>query len=133
MLNINNPIAAYKQVNLDMNVESSDPHRLILLLFNGVKSALVAASLHLENGDLPQKGLMISKAIDIINNGLKVSLDVAKGGSLAANLAALYDYMTTRLLYANMKNDPEAIKEVQGLLNEIHSAWEAIGDQVKTS
>ncbi len=75
---------------------------------------------------IADKGASISKAIDIISNGLKASLDHDKGGEIAARLEALYDYMVTRLLQANLKNDLKALEEVSGLLEEIHSAWREI-------
>ncbi|HNP26478.1 MAG TPA: flagellar export chaperone FliS, partial [Nitrosomonas sp.] len=58
--------------------------------------------------------------------GLKASLDMNVGGELAFHLQALYDYMTSRLLIANLKNDIEIIDEVNGLLNELYGAWKAI-------
>ena len=39
--------------------------------------------------------------------------------------------MARRLLHANINNDGAALDEVLGLLNEIHSAWIAIGQQVE--
>lgn len=82
-------------------------------------------------GDIAQKGTAITKAIDIILNGLRASLDLEAGGNLAQNLYALYDYMARRLLHANINNDGAALDEVLGLLNEIHSAWIAIGQQLE--
>ena len=78
--------------------------------------------------NIPEKGKAISNAIDIISNGLKAGLDPKNGGELAGRLDALYDYMCTRLLHANLKNDEAALKEVAGLLREIKSAWEEIAD-----
>lgn len=127
MLNMmNNPAAAYARVAVDTSVQEADPHQLILLLFDGAKSALALARAHLDNGDVAAKGAAISKAIDIVDNGLKASLDVEAGGELAANLAALYDYMVRRLLWANLKNDRAALEEVATLLGEIHGAWAEI-------
>ena len=62
---------------------------------------------------------------------MRASLDLEAGGNLAQNLYALYDYMARRLLHANINNDGAALDEVLGLLNEIHSAWIAIGQQVE--
>ena len=67
------------------------------------------------------------EAIEIIANGLKISLDYEAGGDLAARLGALYDYMTHRLLYANLHNSRPALDEVTRLLNELKGAWEEIG------
>lgn len=124
-----NPIAAYATVGVETSVESASPHKLILLLFEGAKAAILAAKLQMSNGEIAAKGASISKAIDIINNGLKASLDLEAGGSLALQLQALYEYMSDRLLFANLKNEPAALDEVLGLLAQIHSAWEEIGDR----
>jgi flagellar protein FliS len=74
------------------------------------------------------KGSAISKAIDIIANGLKVSLDRDAGGDLADRLAALYDYMCDRLLFANLRDNRAALDEVGRLLNELADAWKQIGN-----
>ena len=121
-----NPANAYAALSTESAVHSADPHRLILLLFEGVENALALARLHAEQGNITARGSAISKAIDIITNGLKASLDIQQGGELAERLAALYDYMVSRLLWANMKNDIPTIEEVQSLLGEIHEAWRQI-------
>ena len=65
----------------------------------------------------------------IIDEGLKASLDKSAGGELAQNLSSLYDYMSQRLLIANLKNDVAALDEVSNLLTELKGAWEAIRPQ----
>ncbi len=114
------------EVGVDAAVEVADPHKLILLLFTGAQAAIGQARAALQLNQIAEKGAAISKAIDIISNGLKASLDHEKGGEIAARLDALYDYMTNRLLMANVKNDVKALEEVSGLLEEIHSAWREI-------
>jgi flagellar secretion chaperone FliS len=122
-----NPAASYAQVSIDAKVNSATPHQLILLLFEGASSAITVAKLHIERGEIAQKGKLISQAIDIITNGLKASLNQEVGGKLAEQLAALYDYMARRLLSANIENNIAALDEVSKLLNEIHTAWIEIG------
>ena len=58
--------------------------------------------------------------------GLRQGLDIEKGGELAANLDSLYEYMTTRLMEANLKNDVAIIEEIAQLLREVKSGWDAI-------
>lgn len=120
------PTAAYAQVSLDTSVEGADPHRLILILFDGASAALNSAKFFMQDNNIPAKGAAISKAIDIITNGLLASLDVEAGGELGERLAALYEYMSSRLLWANLKNDLVVLEEVRGLLEEIHDAWRQI-------
>ncbi|MEM0675422.1 MULTISPECIES: flagellar export chaperone FliS [Dickeya] len=118
---------AYAQVSVESAVMSATPHQLIVMLFDGTKSALVRARILLEQNDVVGKGNALSKAIDIISNGLKLGLDMEKGGELAENLADLYDYMVRRLLHANINNDLQAIMEVEALLDNIADAWKQIG------
>lgn len=124
-----NPLKAYQTVGLETAVSNASPHKLILMLFEGAKQALILARTGIESNDIPKKGMAISKAIDIILNGLRVSLNMEEGGSLSQDLYALYDYMGRRLLHANIHNDLAAIDEVMRLLGELHAAWVEIGDQ----
>jgi flagellar protein FliS len=117
------PLTAYKKASTDIALETASPHQLILMLFDGALSAIVLAKANMLAGKPEAKGLAISKAIDIIANGLKVSLEVEAGGELAQNLIALYDYMVKRLVHANLKNQPVALDEVSSLIREIRSAW----------
>lgn len=124
--NTRNAISAYQKAGVDAAVEVADPHRLILLLFSGAQAAVGNARAAMQMNQVGKKGESISKAIDIIGNGLKASLDIEKGGDLAQRLEALYDYMVLRLFNANMKNDLKALEEVSALLEELHSAWRDI-------
>jgi flagellar protein FliS len=121
-----NAISAYQKVGVDAAVEVADPHRLILLLFAGAQAAIGNARAAMKQQQIAAKGEAISKAVDIISNGLKVSLDLEQGGEIAGQLDALYDYLVMRLLRANLDNDLSALEEVAGLLEEIHGAWREI-------
>ena len=123
------PAAAYGNVSMDVGVNTADPHKLILMLFDGALLCVASARINMENGDIGGKGQQISQAINIIANGLKVSLDMEAGGDLSEKLAALYDYMVTRLLQANIHNQIPPLNEVSGLLGELKGAWTQIGGQ----
>lgn len=121
-----NPAQSYAKVGLEVAVETASPHKLILMLFDGAVAAINIAKFEMEAGEIAKKGASISKAIDIITNGLRASLDMNEGGELAERLAALYEYMAQRLLFANLKNSTAALDEVLNLLNSLRSAWEQI-------
>lgn len=118
---------AYQKVGLESGVMNASPHQLIMMLFDGAQSALIRARILMSQGESSGKGAALSKAINIINNGLSAGLDMEKGGELAQNLSALYDYMSRRLLHANLHNDEQAITEVLALLENIADAWRQIG------
>jgi flagellar protein FliS len=117
---------AYSQIGVETSVQTADPFKLILLLFEGARDAILIARSAMEANQIEARGTAISKAIDIITNGLKASLDLEQGGALAEQLSGLYEYMTIRLLHANMNNDKTVLDEVLMLLEEIHSAWREI-------
>lgn len=125
---MNNPIGikAYATVAVESGVSGADPHKLILMLYQGALLAIASAKNQISRNEIAAKGASISKAIMIIDEGLKNSLNMNVGGELAQNLAGLYDYMNQRLLIANLKNDPAILDEVARLLTELRGAWEAI-------
>ena len=124
--NTNNPAKAYATVGVETGVAAANPHKLILMLFDGALLSLSADASHLQRNNIAEKGASLSKAIDIISNGLCASLDIKAGGEIAERLHALYEYMANRLLHANINNDLAAIEEVSHLLGELRSAWEEI-------
>ncbi len=113
-------------MGIETGVNSADPHKLILLLYQGALLSIAAAKNHLLRKEIAAKGKSISQAISIIDAGLKASLNKEVGGDLAHNLAALYDYMCQRLVYANLHNDSTVLDEVSRLLTELRGAWESI-------
>lgn len=117
------PLSAYSQIGIQTDVQTANPHQLIVLLFDGALSAINVAKSAMEQKTIETKGTSISKAIDIIRNGLQVSVSSGDGGDLAEKLIALYEYMTRRLLHANLHNDTGALEEVSSLLGELRGAW----------
>jgi len=115
----------YQSVNTQARAIEADPHRLIQMLIEGGLTRLAQARGAMERNQTALKGELIGKAIGIVG-GLRQALDVKKGGELAVNLDSLYEYMTTRLMEANLKNDTVIIEEVSELLREVKSGWDAI-------
>ena len=123
---LNNASAAYTTIGRDMGVETASPHKLVLMLYDGALLSLALATAHLENGDRLAMSEELVRASNIISQGLRDSIDAKAGGELAERLTALYDYMSVRLQFANIKCDKKIVAEVSGLLRELKSAWEEI-------
>lgn len=119
---------AYAKVGVETGVSIASPHKLIVMLFEGALIAVSTAQVHMKSGNVPGRGQAISKAIAIVENGLRASLNKNVGGDIATNLDALYQYMSGRLLTANLKNEPAMLEEVQNLLQDLKNAWETIGE-----
>lgn len=125
-MSVSAAIKSYAKVGVESGVIAADPHKLISMLYQGAALAIANGKSAMLRKDIPAKGAAISKAITIIDEGLKASLDKKAGGELAENLAALYDYMGSRLLSGNLNNDVAALDEVSKLLAELGSAWDSI-------
>ncbi|MGJ7569977.1 flagellar export chaperone FliS [Variovorax sp. RB2P76] len=128
--NLRTGAGAYARVGLETSVMSASPHQLIVMLFDGAMTAIAMARHHMAAGEIAAKGNSISKAIGIVNNGLKAALDTtAPDDELVGNLSALYDYVARRLFQANLHNDVQALDEAGRLLENVASAWREIDDR----
>ena len=116
----------YTRVGNETEIDGASPHRIIQMLMEGALQRLSKAKLAIQKQNIAEKGEMIGSAISIIG-GLRDSLDHDAGGQIAENLEVLYEYMTSRLLEANLKDDINIVTEIMGLLVEIKTAWDTIG------
>lgn len=114
--------AARTRMAVESKVPNADPHQLILLLYDGAIAAIQQGILHMSEKRIAEKGAAISKAIQIIDEGLRLSLDEEAGGELAHQLRALYDYMARRLLFASVRGEIAGLDEVLSLLRDLRGA-----------
>lgn len=128
----NRALSAYSNIDLETAVNSASPLQLILLLYDGAIGALATAKGQMQDMKFAEKGRLISKAIGIIE-GLRVVLDIDKGGEISKNLNDLYEYMKHRLTIANLKNDPEGPAEVIRLLNDLRTAWAKLDERERAN
>lgn len=119
----------YGQIGVETGVAAANPHKLVVMLFDGALLAVANAGRYMQERNIAERTRCIKHATNIIILGLKASLDKDKGGDLARNLDDLYDYMCTRLMHANATNDPGILDEVSQLLSDIRSAWLEIADR----
>ena len=116
-----NGVQSYRETN----VITADPKKLILMCYEGAIDSLKLGKQKIIEKDYEGKGRALTKSQDIIQE-LLCSLDFEKGGAIATNLEALYNYMLRRLLHANINKDIDAIDEVIFMLSELESAWQEI-------
>jgi len=119
--------AMYQQTRAGGRVEGADPHQLIAMLLDGALERIAQARALLRHGDVPNKGAMITRAVAIVGE-LRASLNHEAGGVLAQRLDSLYDYVTRRLLIAQLNNDDQALAECARLLEPVRDGWNGIRD-----
>ncbi len=99
--------------------------RLIVLLYEGAIKFLKQALAELEAGRFVEKDQYVNKAQAIISE-LNSSVDMEAGGQIAKNLRKLYNFMAVHLDEANMKRDPQRIREVTACLEDLKEGWKAM-------
>jgi flagellar secretion chaperone FliS len=124
--------AMYHQVGIETGVAEASPHRLVSMLFEGFMEALAQARGAMRDGQIETKGRSISRAVLIVEEGLRAGLDLQAGGGLARDLNDLYGYLVLRLTQANVRNDEAALDECQRLVLQLQEAWTSIAPQVRT-
>lgn len=117
------PIDQYRYISAMTSVMQANPHQLVLLLYDGAIAAVLQARHALATGDTQTRLRTVSKAMRIIDEGLKIAVESRDDAALAANMQALYDHMVQRLLQANLHQSDQALDEVGRLLGELRSAW----------
>ena len=116
----------YHQIGIQTGVSNASAHQLTTMLFNGALDSIAQAKGAVINNQVELKCRAISKCIDIIDQGLRASLNLQDGGDLAKHLNDLYGYITMRLAKANLHNDLDALDECARLLTPVRDAWIAI-------
>ena len=106
-------------------VTTQSKGRLVVLLYDGAIKFMTLAIKELEANNHETKGRYINRALDIIHE-LNAILDMNAGGDMAANLRNLYCFMIKHLSEANIKRDPQMIRDVIKLMEELNQSWKAI-------
>lgn len=110
---------AYKQ----NSVTTASPGELTLMLYNGCLKFLHKAKLAIQDKKIQEKNTNLQKAQAIISelmSTLNMNIEISK------NMMALYEYMNTRLVEANIRNDISIIEEVEGLVTEFRDTWKEV-------
>ena len=110
-------------------ISTATKEQLLLITYDiGIKACNVAENAMLGKisgtPDYDIANREIIRAQEVIRE-LMVTLNREKGGEMADKLVQLYEYMHQRLVEANMKKEPENIREVRGMLEELKQTWEA--------
>ena len=132
MMYSQNGAAHYRAIRGHGLVAGATPTRLIQIAFESALSHLAIAQGcmtrikdNLPLAEVVAKCSAIAKAVQLVGH-LDESLNLEKGGEVAANLHKLYQYMLDRLTVANATNDSEIAAEVSGLVRKIKDAWDQI-------
>ncbi|MBW1723330.1 MAG: flagellar export chaperone FliS [Deltaproteobacteria bacterium] len=103
---------------------------LVVMCYDKSIQFLKQAKESYQTGDYERKAKLLQKTLDIINE-LQSCLDFEKGGEIAKNLDAIYNYLTRRLIQGDVEKDLSAFEEAVRFLSELKEAWEEIATREK--
>ena len=110
-------------------ISTATKEQLLLITYDiGIKACHTAenALLGKTNGGIPDYDLAnreVIRAQEVIRE-LMVTLNKERGGDVADKLMQLYEYMYQLLVDANIKKEPDNIRTVCGMLEELKQTWE---------
>ena len=119
------PSSAYKETNAATSIMDATPHQLTSLLLKAALDNLSVATGAIERDNVLLRTEAIRKAMAIIAE-LQSTLDKERGGDLAEQLDALYEFSTLKLIEANLEKDVHKLNAVKEVLGEVYQGWQRI-------
>lgn len=116
---LNNPYATYQ----NNAVNTSTPGELTLMLYNGCLKFIQQAKKEMAEGKIEAKNKAIQKAQAIVTE-LMITLDTSY--PVAENMLILYEFVNSRLMDANINNDPLLLDEAAGIITEFRDTWKQV-------
>jgi flagellar protein FliS len=103
-------------------IQMASKEQLLIITYDiGIRSC-AAAEKAIESNDAEQVNVNLQRAQSVVRE-LMVTLNLEQGGSVAASLLRLYDFMYCQLVEANVKRDAGAVRAVRSMLEELKTTW----------
>jgi flagellar secretion chaperone FliS len=109
----------------EVAVQTSSPTKLVVMLYEGAVRFLNESIAAIQANDRERKRHSVDRAVAIVQH-LQSTLDIERGGIVAAELNRLYGYITTRILEGSTKLETAPLGEAIKLLNVLLAAWEEL-------
>ena len=102
-------------------VTTASPQRLLVMLYDRLALDLERAQTALAAGDRVEAGEQLQHAQEIVLELLSsLNVEVWEGGP---RLAALYNWLITELMTANIKGDANRVASCQQVVEPLRDAW----------
>jgi len=106
-------------------IQSRSPLELVVMLYDGALRFMTDARDAAARRDIPARREAVSRTLAIISE-LQSTLDLGAGGDMARSLDGLYAFVTSRLMDATARQDPQPIDEAIRVFSTLREAWAAI-------
>ena len=103
------------------SVATASPAKMLMMLFDRLVLDLARGEQALVDGNRPEANTHLLHAQDIVTE-LHVSLNMDAWDG-AARLGALYAFVETELVNANVRGDAAKVATVRGLMEPLRDTW----------
>lgn len=121
-------LKAYRNTAIDSRCETSNKRDLVLMMYDAAIDAIRLAREHAVRQEKRAVSASTTRALTILS-GLRETLDLGNGGSVAAHLNDFYQFLMRRLVRAGGLSSTDDLAECEDLLGQVREAWAAINPQ----
>lgn len=118
-------LKAYRNTDVDARCADSDKRQLVIMMYDGAIDAIKLAAAHAERQEHKAVNAAVSRAMTIIA-GLRETLDLEQGGSVAQHLNDFYQFLTRKLMRSGAHASSADLADCHDLLAQVREAWAAI-------
>lgn len=108
---------------MQQSVNTMTPTQLVVALLEKAENELQKSLYYIERKQYELTNKSLTKVQDIVimlESSLKMKYEISDG------LSSIYEYLRTRIIYANIHKDAETIKEVMPFFSELKETFEEV-------
>lgn len=110
-------------------VEGSSPVGLVVALYDNALKSLHRARRAIETNDIELRTRYLNHVLCIIAH-LQGTLDLERGGEVAATLTRFYSYARAGILEVSLTNSKEKLADLASHFYSLREAWQTVESQV---
>ena len=114
----------------ELQVLSSSPARLTVLLFEHLEVVMRRAQTAMRNEQIEQRVVNLCRAREIVSE-LLGTLDIDAGGDIALELSMLYGFLLGELVDVGIRRDIAHLGRLIGIVNTLSTAFSAAAAQLE--
>ncbi|NEU30230.1 flagellar export chaperone FliS [bacterium LRH843] len=111
--------AVYKQNAMN----TASPGELTLMLYNGCLKFINQGKQAIETNDIEKRNVAITKAQNIIR---ELMITLKADSEVGQNMMRMYDFVLSRMIDANVKNDVKALEEAEEIVVSFRDTWKEV-------
>ena len=121
----------YADQQRESDVAIASPMELVALTYERLLELLRLGEERMRQGSDAAEPL--SKALQLITDGLQSCLNAQQGGEVASNLNLLYNWACAEILRARLRSEPQRLLAVRQVLSPVAQAWRIQAEAQATS